>query len=248
MESSETLDLKALVKLAKPHLPREHYNMLKRGQLVVKFKYMCMDYQQNVDFVKEVIEKLGQEKLPLLGGIDFGGITDETHELVLKILSEHFPDEIPHLFLDWYSKDGEIKAFLEVFSSISERVPKTLFIGNRNLSNTEFCELFHIFCKTETLEFRNVEIAGEAFDFNSDASYSIKRIIFTSCCETEGWGDLTQFSSIIEGISKTGLKDSLETITFEECPTIDVDMVQDVLNKKEMSHIMLEVHDDESDY
>ena len=100
-------------------------------------------------------------------------------------------------------------------------------------------------CNTERLIFESCNIhCSTALDFGSALKYNIRTLSF------QGWGDTSDsawktdwnssplsFDNIIEAISNSGLKDSLETISIDKNQTLSVKKVKQMLIEKGISNV-----------
>ena len=112
-------------------------------------------------------------------------------------------------------------------------------------SEAELGQIVRASCNAERLIFKSCDIhCSTALDFGSAVKYKTKALSFQS------WGNIDDlerktdwkylpacFDNIIEAISNSGLRDSLQAIGIHENQTLSVEEVKQTLNKKGLSHI-----------
>ena len=140
------------------------------------------------------------------------------------------------------------KVYMRLLPILVNATTELVFFHHLEFSEAELMQIVRASCSTERLVFENCDIhCSTTLDFGSAFKYNIKVLNF------QWWGDTfgekrktdwvsapTCFDNIIEAISSSGLRDSLQTINIYRNQTLSVEEVQKMINEKGMSNITVE--------
>ena len=135
--------------------------------------------------------------------------------------------------------------YADVLSRAAARTTKEIFFTCIDFSKEDLQTVVRAAHNTERIVFENCNIhCSSGLDFGADLSYKTKYLSF------QGWGytndkerttdwktDPSKFSLIVDAISSSGLKASLQMLRIAYNDTLIESEVQEELNEKGMSHI-----------
>ena len=134
--------------------------------------------------------------------------------------------------------DFYIDSLCEAINGVSKEIYlENLIVGEKDLE-----KIAKSSCNWERLVIRFSDIyCSSALDFSTDSDYKTKSLSFYNWgCDgyrKSSWmTDSSLFENIVEGIGKSGLKLSLQTVDIKGCK-LDKSKVQEMFNKNKMSHI-----------
>ncbi|CAI2364565.1 unnamed protein product [Moneuplotes crassus] len=193
---------------------------------------------------RKLIEAYAQNKvkLPDIKRVFIKSIKDIPLESLDQFLKHSIPDQLPLLCLNWSweellvgakvmdgLKDSLLKITKEIFLFYTEFQPLDLEVAFKNSINSE--RLCIVACKVHTKEKMN---------FGSKQAKTTY-LSFSCCCGdskvTMDWGNHPErFENIIEAISKSPYKNSLQTLNTNKC-NLSKSKVEEMLSKYNMSFI-----------
>ena len=136
-----------------------------------------------------------------------------------------------------------VSYYLDSFLKFIKGVTKESYIRCFDLSENDLEEIIKTSYHVERLIFRTCDIhCSGTLDFSCSEKSNIKTLSF------DYWGGNTRnsdfnsnaswFENIIEGIAKSGIKESLQTIDIREC-NLDKDEIQKMLIKYELKGVTI---------
>ena len=188
-------------------------------------------------------------RLPDLRAIQIGGVSDSDKDLV-SFLEICTPDQLKLLrfnFLSYSSSKTKAKFYMRLLPKLANVTTEEVFLNRLEFSETELEQIVKSSCNANTLVFEGCDIhCSTVLDFGSALKYKTKTINF------QFWGNTADsnrkadwvsspacFGNIIEAISKSGLRDSLQTIWIAYNQTLSVEKVLQTLNEKGMPHVTI---------
>ena len=186
-------------------------------------------------------------KLPNIRGIKFDYISNENKELN-SFFQNWIPSKIHLLSVNYnYSTETGIKMefYVNSISKAMKSVSKEIYLGCFEIKEAELEQIIKSASNWERLIFYFSDIhCSKKLDFGLSGKYKIKFLSFTWCGYTDyiarksDWKTSpSSFKNIVEAISKSGLRDSLEEVDIEYNQTLKKDEVQTMFNELGMSHI-----------
>ena len=198
---------------------------------------------------KSLLTDLGSSKLrlPNIRRIQIDHISDGNKEL-----NSFFQNWVPSKFdLLWVNHDYNTHKWIKIgfyINSISKAmksVEKEIYLECFEIKEPELEQIIKSSFNWESLILRFSDIhCSRKLDFGVFSKYKIKFLSFTNCGHTvhkdrkSDWKSTPScFKNIVEAISKSGLKDSLEEVDIWCSYTLKKDKVQAMFNELGMSHI-----------
>ena len=186
-------------------------------------------------------------KLPNIRKIKIDYISDRDKELNL-FLQNWVPSKIELLLVNFYRNTSagiKMDFYVDSISKAIRSVTKEIFFECIEIKESELEQIIKSASNWERLILRFSDIhCSKNLDFGVSAKYKIKFLSFAFCGSTDyserksDWKLIpSSFKNIVEAISKSGLKDSLEEIDIDENQTLNKDEVQAMFNELKMSHI-----------
>ena len=125
-------------------------------------------------------------------------------------------------------------------------VSKEIHIVKLKVGEWDLEKIVKSSCNWERLVIRYSDIhCSSALDFSTDSDYKTKSLSFYNWGNSDrksSWMiDSPLFKNIVEGIGKSGLKLSLQTVDIEGW-RLDKSEVQEMFNKNKMAHISVVVN------
>ena len=186
-------------------------------------------------------------RLPDLKGIRVDNISNKDIDLA-SFLSECTPARLELFLVNYDIIDStwiKSKFYTDAFSRAAASTTKEVFFSYIDFSAEDLQTLVKAACNVERIVFRWCCVhCSSGLDFGADLSYNTKFISF------QGWGnkyqedrmtdwraDPSKFSLVVDAISSSGLKTSLNKISIYGNNTLSASKVQEELNTKGMLHI-----------
>ena len=202
---------------------------------VAKRKYLLKDL---------VSSKL---KLPNIRRIDIRYISDWNNELN-SFFQNWVPSKLDLLSVNyWINTYIGIKMgfYIDSISKAMKSVEKEIYLNCFEIKESELEQIIKSASNWERLVLCFCDIhCSRKLDFGVSAKYKIKFLGFANCGnifyndrKTDWISTPSCFKNIVEAISKSGLRDSLEQVDIYDNETLNKDEVQTIFNELEMSHI-----------
>ena len=141
------------------------------------------------------------------------------------------------------------KFYMQSLPKFVNATTEEVYLNYLEFSEAELEQIVRASCNAERLIFQSCEIhCSTALDFGSALKYKIKQLSFQSWrngrysgdCKTDSNSSPDCFDNIIEAISSSGLRDSLQTISIYRNQTLSVKKVQKIINEKGMPNITVD--------
>ena len=185
-------------------------------------------------------------RLPNIRKIKIGCISDGNKELN-SFFQNWVPSKLDLFAINYpYSTYTGIKMEFYVNSILKamKSVSKEIYLSCFEIKEEELEQIIKSSSSWERLIIYSCDIhCSKKLDFSVSAKYKIKFLSFTWCGHTDShrksdWMSTPScFKNIVEAISKSGLRDSLEEVDIDYNETLKKDKVQSMFNNLEMSHI-----------
>ena len=189
-------------------------------------------------------------RLPNLRAVQIEDISDKDTNLV-SFLDDCTPAQLELLRFNYppYSpKATEAKFYMRSLPNIVNATTEEVYLYRLEFSEVELEQIVRASCNAETLLFEECNIhCSTALDFGSFLKYKTKALsfqcwvyVFDSNWKTDRSSSSTCFDNIIDAISKSGLRVSLQTISIDKNQILSAKKMQQMLNEKGMPHITVE--------
>ena len=185
-------------------------------------------------------------RLPDLNGIRIDYISDGDADLA-SFMSDCTPASLQLLAVNYYvNNDTGIKSefYIDAFSEAARRTAKEVYFTWIDFSSEDLQTVVRAAHNAERIVFDFCCIhCSPGIDFGADLNFKTKFLSFqfwgsNSKERTTDWkADPSKFSLIVNAISKSGLRASLEELNIYDNPTLSALKVQEELNTKDMSSI-----------
>ena len=198
---------------------------------------------------KSLLTDLGSSKLrlPNIRRIQIDFISDANKELN-SFFQNWVPSKIDLLWVNylWNTRTGiKMDFYIDSISKAIKSVQKEIYLTWFEIKEPELEQIIKSASNWERLVLRYSDIhCLKKLDFSASSKYKIKFLSFYNCGNTDykarksDWKTTpSSFKNIVEAISKSGLKDSLEQIDIYGNNTLKKDGVQAMFNELGMSHI-----------
>ena len=185
-------------------------------------------------------------KLPNIKRINIDNITDSDSELNSFLLN-WTPNQFELFAMNIISiKLKGIKAdfYLEALCKVLKAVTKEIYIRCMDFSPSDFEQIVKASFNSERLIFRYCDIhCSTVLNFDTASKYNIKFLSFDywgdgSLRKSDFKSDSSAFEYIIDAISKSGLKESLQILDIRGC-NLDKIEVQKLLSKHGIDNILI---------
>ena len=185
-------------------------------------------------------------KLPNIRKISINNISDGNKELN-SFFKNWVPSKLDLLSVN-YTRNSptgiKMDFYIDSISKAIQSVEQEIYLEWFEIKELELEQIIKSASNWERLilSFSNIH-CSKKLDFSVSAKYKIKFLSFTYCGETGNYrkSDWIKtpscFKNIVEAISKSGLKDSLEEVDIYGNYTLNKDKVQAMFNELGMSHI-----------
>ena len=204
---------------------------------------------------KSLLSDLGSSKLrlPNIRKIQIDKIPDGNKELN-SFFHYWVPSKIDLLSVNYdRNTDTGIKMdfYIDSISKAIKSVQKEIYLRCFEIKEPELEQIIKSASDWERLILRFSDIhCSKKLDFGVSAKCKIKFLSFATCGSTiykdrkSDWMSTPScFKNIVEAISKSGLKDSLQQVDIIYNNTLKKDKVQTMFNELGMSHIsVVEIH------
>ena len=183
-------------------------------------------------------------RLPNIKRLVINKISDSNSDLA-SFLSNSVPNKLDLFWMNSsYISDAGIKIdfYIESLWEAIKGVSKEIYIVNLIVGEKDLEKIIKSSCNWERLVIRYSDIhCSSALDFSTDSDYKTKSLSFYN------WGyndsrksswltDSSLFENIVEGIGKSGLKQSLQTVDIYNCQ-LDKSKVQEMFTKHGMTNV-----------
>ena len=198
---------------------------------------------------KSLLTDLGSSKLrlPNIRKINIYYISDGNKELN-SFFQNWVPSKLDFLSVNDYrnTKTGiKMNFYIDSISKAMKSVQKEIYLECFEIKEPELEQIIKSSSNWERLILRFSDIhCSKKLDFSVSSKCKIKFLSFATCGDTDykdrksDWKSTPScFKNIVEAISKSGLKDSLEEIDIYCNQTLKKDEVQIMFNELGMSHI-----------
>ena len=186
-------------------------------------------------------------RLPNIRKIKIDNISDGNKELN-SFFQNWVPSKLNLLSVNQaYNTDTGIKMdfYIDSISKANKSVSKEIYLECFEIKEAELEQIVKSASNWERLILHYSDIhCSKKLDFSVSAKYKIKFLSFTLCGSTgsssrkSDWISTPSFfKNIVEAISKSGLKDSLQQFDITWNDTLNKDEVQAMFNELGMSHI-----------
>ena len=171
-------------------------------------------------------------------------ITDGDADLN-SFLNNWTPDRLKLFWLNnSYVGEAGKKAdfYIETLCKTLKAVTSEVYIACFELTSCDLEQIVKASANSERLIFCYCDVScSVALDFSTSQKYTTKFLSFTNCCansnrKSDFKSNLSAFENIVEAISRSGLKDSLQTIDIRKCE-LDKVGVQGLFTKHGMKNV-----------
>ena len=183
-------------------------------------------------------------KLPNFKRLVINNILENDSDLA-SFLSNSVPNKLDLFWLNntYISDEISIKIdfYIDSLWEAIKGVSKEIYIENLEVGEKDLEKIIKASCNWERLVIRWSDIlCSSALDFSTDSDYKTKSLSFYNWGNSDrksSWlTDSSLFENIVEGIGKSGLKDSLQTVDIEGCG-LDKSKVQEMFTKHGMTNV-----------
>ena len=198
---------------------------------------------------KSLLTDLGSSKLrlPNIRKIRIDYISDGNKELN-SFFQNWVPSKIDLLSVNYYlntSTGIKMDFYIDSISKAIKSVQKEIYLRCFEIKEPELEQIIKSSSDWERLIIDFCDIhCSKKLDFSVSSKYKVKFLSFRHCGNTyssyrkSDWKSTpSSFKNIVEAISKSGLKDSLEKVDIYGNQTLKKDVVQAMFNELGMSHI-----------
>ena len=172
-------------------------------------------------------------------------ISDSNSDLA-SFLSNSVPNKLDFFWMNRCYISGAIPTKIDFYiDSLCEAikwVSKEIYFENLIVGEKDLEKIVKSSCNWERLviEFSDI-LCSSALDFSSDSDYKTKSLSFYNWGESSyrksSWlNDSSLFENIVEGIGKSGLKQSLQTVNISGWE-LDESKVQEMFTKHGMTNV-----------
>ena len=141
------------------------------------------------------------------------------------------------------------KFYMRSLPKLVSATTEEVYLRCLEFSEAELEQIVRASCNAERLIFQSCDIhCSTALDFGSAIKYKTKTLSFQSWrnerylrnFKADSNSSPDCFDNIIEAISSSGLRDSLQTISIYNNQTLSVEKVQKIINEKGMTNISVD--------
>ena len=190
-------------------------------------------------------------KLPDIKRIRFDYVSDSDANLS-RFLTNCTPNQFKFLCVNSSSTASTlIKSKIDInsLSKAVSAVTKEVYIRLYEFSEEDLQQFVRAACNVERIIIQRCSVhCSSALDFGAKLKYKTNFLSFqlwgyTDYTElTTDWKtDPSCFSNIVDAIGSSGLRDSLTKLSIYDNQTLDKAKVQELLNAKGMTHILVEL-------
>ena len=179
-------------------------------------------------------------RLPNIKRLVVNKISESDSDLA-SFLSNSAPNKLDLFWMNrsYISNDAtKIDFYIDSLWEAIKGVSKEIYIENLIVGEKDLEKIVKSSCNWERLVIRWSDIlCSSALDFSSDSDYKTKSLSFHNCYRKSSWlTDSSLFENIVEGIGKSGLKQSLQTVDIQGCK-LDKSKVQEMFTKHGMTNV-----------
>ena len=185
-------------------------------------------------------------RLPNIKKLVINKISDSNSDLA-SFLSNSVPNKLHLFWMNHSYINGSIPTkidfYIESLSEAIKGVSKEIYIQNLVVGKKDYEKIIKSSCNWERLVIRFSDIlCSSALDFSTDSDYKTKSLSFynwgnDSKYRKSSWmADSSLFENIVEGIGKSGLRQSLQTADIKGCQ-LDKSKVQEMFTKHGMTNV-----------
>ena len=186
-------------------------------------------------------------RIPNFRGIIIDFISDGNKELN-SFLQNWVPSKIDLLSVNCYKNTPtgiKMGFYIDSISKAIKSVSKEIYLDCFEIKEPELEQIIKSASNWENLILEYCDInCSKKLDFSTSAKFKIKFLSFAGCGntfspyrKTDWMSTPSCFKNIVEAISKSGLKDSLEQVDIAGNKTLNKDEVQTMFNELGMSRI-----------
>ena len=208
---------------------------------------LVFEFDLSNDKDKSLLKEISEVKikLPNIKRLVINKISDSNSDLA-SFLSNSVPDKLDLFWMNHPYISSTISTKIDFYiDSLCEAikgVSKEIYIVNLIVGEKDLEKIVKASCNWERLVIRFSDIlCSSALDFSIDSDYKTKSLSFYN------WGyndsrksswltDSSLFENIVEGIGKSGLKQSLQTVDIYGCK-LDKSKVQEMFTKHGMTNV-----------
>ena len=184
-------------------------------------------------------------RLPNIKRLVVNKISDSNSDLA-SFLSNSVPNKLDLFWMNhsYISNDAtKIDFYIESLCEAIKGVSKEIYFENLIVGEKDLEKIVKSSRNWERLVIRWSDIlCSSALDFSTDSEYKTKSLSFynwgyNSKCRKSSWlTDSSLFENIVEGIGKSGLKQSLQTVDIQGCE-LEKSKVQEMFTKHEIINV-----------
>ena len=186
-------------------------------------------------------------KLPNIRRIEIDSISDGNKELN-SFFQNWVPSKLDLLSVNYYHNTNagiKMDFYIDSISKAMKSVQKEIYLFCFEINEPELEQIIKSSSNWERLILCYSDIhCSKKLDFGVSDKYKIKFLSFAYCgninysYRKSDWKSTPScFKNIVEAISKSGLKDSLEQVDIWSNTTLNKDEVQAMFNELGMSHV-----------
>ena len=186
-------------------------------------------------------------RLPNIRRIRIDHISDGNKELN-SFLQNWVPSKVDFLLVNYTRNSStgiKMNFYIDSISKSMKSVSKEIYLDCFEIKEPELEQIIKSASNWERLIFCFSDIhCSKKLDFGGSDKCKLKFLSFDNCGHTAlsqrktDWkSNPSCFKNIVEAISKSGLRDSLEQVDIEYNQTLKKDEVQAMFNELEMPHI-----------
>ena len=182
-------------------------------------------------------------RLPNIKRLVIKKISESNSDLA-SFLSNTFPNKLDLFWMNHSYISGtttKIDFYIDSLWEAIKGVSKEIYIEYLEVGEKDLEKIVKASCNWERLVIRYSDVlCSSALDFSTDSDYKTKSLSFYNWGHSprkSSWmSDSSLFENIVEGIGKSGLKQSLQTVDIEGCK-LDNSKVQEMFTKHGMTNV-----------
>lgn len=171
------------------------------------------------------IKELYKGKIVDIRGINLYNMPFEENIYLAKLLKSSFPDNVNYFSLNIDSDESvakltDISFYFDGLCNAVGHVCTEVLINSFIMTESQLIQLIERSHKTKSLIFSNCQIIGEDSDYkiSSEIKYNLSNLSLEGCRQSDSYErslSIHQFESIVEAISNSDLKSSLNSINLK---------------------------------